>query len=436
MSTNPEQLLELALKSGVEAAEVYLSGMASRPVFFEANRLKQIESIDSEGIGLRIWKGGKVGLVSAYGDVEPADLVEQAIALSALNEPEEILLRDSTVANYPTELGSEISLETMIDGANQAIAQVRSLYPDAICGAEWDCSRETVRIINSKGLDCGYTDITVDGSLSAELTRGDDFLNVWYGQSERGNIDPDAIAQQVLRRLKWANKNVPIRSSQKTPVIFTAKASELLWGVVAIAMSSRQVQQKTTPWLDKLGQPVISSMFSVSQQPDFGIYSSPFDDEGTPTQAVTWIDAGVLKGFYGDIRTCQELGIKATGNGFRGGLGNYPSPALFNLAIAVNQSEKIIQGEILELAATLKNGLIVDQVLGDDPDLAGNFSVNIDLGYLVKNGEIVGRVKDTMLSGNAYTALNQVLAVSSEQQWQGSLYTPAIVVNGLSITAE
>jgi len=324
----------------------------------------------------------------------------------------------------------------MIDAGNLAIAQVRSQYPEAICGAEWDCSHETLRIINSRGLDCGYTDITVDGSLSAELTRGDDFLNVWYGQSERGNVDPEAIARQVLQRLKWANKNVAIRSSQKTPVIFTAKAADLLWGVVAIAMSCRQVQQKTTPWLDKLGQPVISSIFSVSQQPSFGIYDSPFDDEGTPTQEVTWIDSGVLQGFYGDIRTCKELGLDATGNGFRGSLGNYPSPGLFNLAIATKQSEKIIQGNILELAATLKNGLIVDQVLGDDPDLSGNFSVNIDLGYLVKNGEIVGRVKDTMLSGNAYTALNQVLAVSGEQQWQGSLYTPAMIVNGLSITAE
>jgi PmbA protein len=436
MPTNPEQLLELARKSGAEAAEVYLSDAVSRPVFFEANRLKQIESIDSEGIGLRIWKSGRVGLVSAYGAVELVDLVDQAIALSALNEPEEILLRDSTVANYPTRLGSEISLETMIDAGNLAIAQVRSQYPEAICGAEWDCSHETLRIINSRGLDCGYTDITVDGSLSAELTRGDDFLNVWYGQSERGNVDPEAIARQVLQRLKWANKNVAIRSSQKTPVIFTAKAADLLWGVVAIAMSCRQVQQKTTPWLDKLGQPVISSIFSVSQQPSFGIYDSPFDDEGTPTQEVTWIDSGVLQGFYGDIRTCKELGLDATGNGFRGSLGNYPSPGLFNLAIATKQSEKIIQGNILELAATLKNGLIVDQVLGDDPDLSGNFSVNIDLGYLVKNGEIVGRVKDTMLSGNAYTALNQVLAVSGEQQWQGSLYTPAMIVNGLSITAE
>jgi PmbA protein len=38
-----EQLLELATKAGAEAAEVLESQSLSRPVFFEANRLKQLE---------------------------------------------------------------------------------------------------------------------------------------------------------------------------------------------------------------------------------------------------------------------------------------------------------------------------------------------------------------------------------------------------------
>ena len=431
MTINPEQLLELALKSGTEAAEVYASSSISRPVFFEANRLKQLESIDSEGVGLRVWKDGKVGLAIAYGAVEPSDLVQQAIALSALNEPEEILLRDSTVTDYHKLHGQEVNVEQMIDWGKQAIAQVLENHPDAICGAEWDCGHETVRIINSKGLDCGYTDITVDASLSAELIRGDDFLNVWYGQSARGELPPEAIAKKLLQYLDWAKKNTTAPSG-KVPVIFTGKAADLLWGVVAIAMSGRQVQQKATPWLDKNGQQVISDIFTVTQHPNFGVYSSPFDDEGTPTQEVTWIDRGVLQGFYGDIRTCQDLGIAPTGNGFRGDLGNYPSPGLFNLAIAASQT---IQGDILELAATLKNGLIVDQVLGDDMDVSGDFSINVDLGYRVKNGKIIGRVKDTMLSGNVYTALNRVIAVGSDRQWHGSLYVPAMIVEGLSVTS-
>jgi len=52
--TQAEQLLELALKSGAEAAEVYQSRSLSRPVFFEANRLKQLETSQSEGAALRL----------------------------------------------------------------------------------------------------------------------------------------------------------------------------------------------------------------------------------------------------------------------------------------------------------------------------------------------------------------------------------------------
>ncbi|MFN5864898.1 MAG: metallopeptidase TldD-related protein, partial [Pseudanabaena sp.] len=73
--------------------------------------------------------------------------------------------------------------------------------------------------------------------------------------------------------------------------------------------------------------------------------------------------------------------------------------------------------------------------LGDDTDLSGDFSINVDLGYRVKNGKIIGRVKDTMLSGNVYTVLNQVTAVASDRDWYGSLYAPAMLVEGISITS-
>jgi len=83
-SSLAEQLLDLALRSGAEAAEVYESQSLSRPVFFEANRLKQLETSQAEGIALRLWRDGRPGLAVAYGPVDAAALVERAIALSQL----------------------------------------------------------------------------------------------------------------------------------------------------------------------------------------------------------------------------------------------------------------------------------------------------------------------------------------------------------------
>ena len=62
MTIDPQQLIELALKSGAVAAEVYQSSSLSHPVFFEANRLKQLESSESVGTALRLWREGCPGL--------------------------------------------------------------------------------------------------------------------------------------------------------------------------------------------------------------------------------------------------------------------------------------------------------------------------------------------------------------------------------------
>jgi PmbA protein len=56
MSHDLEQLLTLARQAGAEAAEVYYSRSLSHPVFFEANRLKQLESSESDGTALRFWR--------------------------------------------------------------------------------------------------------------------------------------------------------------------------------------------------------------------------------------------------------------------------------------------------------------------------------------------------------------------------------------------
>ena len=81
-----EKLLDLALKSGAEAAEVLQSRSQSRPVFFEANRLKQLESSAALGTALRLWVNGRPGLAVAYGPVDPQPIVDKAMAISALND--------------------------------------------------------------------------------------------------------------------------------------------------------------------------------------------------------------------------------------------------------------------------------------------------------------------------------------------------------------
>jgi PmbA protein len=368
-----EQLLELAMRSGAKAAEVFQSQSLSRPVFFEANRLKQLESSQSEGIALRLWCDDRPGLAVAYGPIEPQALVEKAIALSQLNEPETIELAPSSQVQYP-DLGTETSVNQLVDWGKEAIALIRDYNPDLLCASEWECDLETIRLINSNGLDCGYTDTTLSCYLSAEWIRGDDFLSVSDGQTQRGTLDPVALAQQVMQRLDWAKRSASSPAG-RVPVLFTAKAADMLWGTVQAAMNGKQVVEKASPWGDRLGELVTSTALTLSQQPDAGPFSCPFDDEGTPTQAMTLIKEGVLQLFYTDRTVGRELMSGTTGNGFRPGLGSYPTPGLFNLMIQPGVKS------LTDLIGSLKKGIIVDQMLGDGAGISGDFSVNVELGY-------------------------------------------------------
>lgn len=426
MTIQAQALIELALKMGASQAEVYQTRSLSHPVFFEANRLKQLESSESEGTALRLWKEGCPGLAVAYGEVDTQQLVEKAIALSELNPPETIELSDPRTAIYP-DGGEVISVEQLIETGKEAIAKLRDAYPEAICSGEFACEQEVVCLMNSQGLHCQYDDTSINYYLGVEWVRGEDFLGIYEGEQTRRHLNTDQVVQGILQRLAWAKETVTCPTG-RLPVLLTPNAAAMFWETVADAMNGKTVLEKSSPWSDKLGQPVIAETFTLSQQPEREPYTCPFDDEGTPTQRLALISQGQLQQFYCDRTIGRELGQESTGNGFRPSLGRYPTPSLVNLVI--DPGEKSFDGLIQQL----NQGIIVDQILGGGADISGEFSINVDLGYGVSGGHITGRIKDTMVSGNVYHALKQVVALGNDNRWVDSCYTPSLSLEGLSVT--
>jgi PmbA protein len=69
--------------------------------------------------------------------------------------------------------------------------------------------------------------------------------------------------------------------------------------------------------------------------------------------------------------------------------------------------------------------------------MGGDFSGNVLLGYKIENGEITGRVKDTMVAGNVHEALKRIATIGSETRWVGgSMRTPALAFEALSVSAK
>jgi PmbA protein len=91
------------------------------------------------------------------------------------------------------------------------------------------------------------------------------------------------------------------------------------------------------------------------------------------------------------------------------------------------------------MVADIKEGLVIEQLMGAEQGniLGGDFSGNVLLGYKIENGRMVGRVKDTMVSGNVYKLLKDIAAIGSESKWVGGfLQTPPIYCHGLSVSSK
>jgi len=273
---------------------------------------------------------------------------------------------------------------------------------------------------------------TVSATLGGNLVKGEDFLQAYaYEVVGEGEPDYDRILQRVKQKYQWAERSASI-SSGSFPVLFTPSAvAGVIGGLFDTVLSGQVVTQQASPLADKVGQTLFDQRLHIFEDPTLGILATAFDDEGTPTIAKSFIKNGTVEGFYWDRRWAARAGRTSTGNGFRGGLSR-PSPDTINLAIAAGQTS------YADLIASMSEGIIVDQVLGagQSNQLAGEFSVNLDLGYKVENGEIVGRVKNTMVAGSIFEAFQNLADLSIETEWIGAgALMPAILFTKLGVSA-
>ncbi len=432
-----ESVLALA-RSRAEQAEVYVFETDQVPVSFESNRLKGVERRHFQGLALRLVRGGRLGSATAMGPVDPQVLVNRALVVSSYG-PEVALSFASQVPEVTSDglysvQTAELSVERMIQIGHTVVGQLLDHRPEVLVDVNVRKQVEVVAVFTDKGASCGYRRSALRVSAHVNRVRHMDILDV---HEEAASVSPDLGLDALVARLKlkigWAERIAqPLRGD--VPVLLTPKgAAMLLMGPLEHALSGKSVLEGSSPLLDKLGEPAMSRQISLT---DVGVVhgvpgSRPVDDEGVPTAERRLIDGGVVRAFYYDLDTASKAGVNSTGNGLR------TSPGVVqpgrNLWI-LGQGE----GDLSSLLRQCPRGLIVDQVMGAWASnvIAGEFSGNVHLGYLFEGGEVVGRVKDTMIAGNVFRCLSGAISVGADSQWiGGSLSVPSILLEAVSVAA-
>jgi len=435
-----EHLMEVLRSARREAEQAEIFSVSSRviPIQFEANELKQVQTKESSSTALRIFREGRIGFATASGGGDVEALVDMAVETSQFGSAANFQFPSrqdySEVRTFAPEV-EEIAMERMVEIGKELIAKIRGHTPDILCDVQVTKGTSSVSLINSQGGEGRYNSSFFSLSLEGILVRDTDMLFVGDSESScRFSDNIDDLADRVIWQLEMAKKKAAV-STKLLPVIFTplGVASALLSPLV-LAFNGKSVLEGASPLKDKLGEQVFDKKLSLWDDATiaYGVGSYPFDDEGVSGQRLPLVTNGVVTNFLYDLQTAALAGTQSTGNGQRAG-GGFPSPAISSLILSGGDVS------FQAMVEDMKEGLIVEQLMGADQGnlLGGDFGGNVLLGYKVENGEIMGRVKDTMIAGNVYQVLKEFLGIGQEARWVGGIVqTPPLYCSRVSVAAK
>lgn len=432
-----EELLERAKKVAAEA-EVFAISQRETDAVFEANRLKQVHSRETSGRALRLIKGGRIGFSAS----NRADGAEELVAMAAEVAPfgAEARFHLPGAESYPSvevydgEI-EKVTEDQMVQLGQSLIDRVRAHTPELVCEGSVAMSTVDVEVINSSGGKASYRKSVFALGIEGVLIRGTDMLFVGDSESSCHPVtDAGTVAATTIEQLERARETAPPPVGQ-LPVIFTPHGvASAFIAPLAMAINGKTVVQGASPLGNRKGETVFDPKLSIWDDAtlDYRPGSRACDHEGVPSQRTPVIEKGVVAGFLYDLQTAGLAGTRSTGSASRG-LASLPTPSISSFIIEEGA------GTFEDMLADIKEGLVVEQLMGASQGnvLGGDFSGNVLLGYLVRNGKIVGRVKDTMVSGNIYEALKDIAAIGREGKWVGGmLRTPHICCPRLAVSTK
>ncbi|MBP1707019.1 MAG: peptidase modulator of gyrase [Chloroflexi bacterium] len=432
-----EEILDLA-RQVAEEAEVFWITSEETPVHFQANHLKAIQSKGSTGVSLRIIKNGRLGYAAASGQVDAQRLVDAAVETAPFGLPAAF---DFPSASHFPEVKivdpevESVTIAEMIDLGQKLIDPLLQSTPALQCDAGVSKEVASIQLLNSRGGQAQYRKTTFGLGVGGTLIRDTDMLFVGDGQESCHPLrDVQTITGTVLNQLELARHLAAVPSRQ-LPVIFTPEgvASAFIPSLAA-SFNGKTVLQGASPVGKRLGETVFDAKFSVFDDPgiDYAPNSRPCDDEGVPSQRTPLIENGVVRNFLYDLQTAGQAKTKSTGSGSRG-RGGLLAPSASAFVISPGEAA------FAEMVQDIQEGLLIEQLMGAEQGniLGGDFSGNVLLGFKIENGKIVGRVKNTMVSGNVYQVLKNIVALGREAKWVGGgIYTPHIYCPALSVTSK
>lgn len=428
MKDHFQQGLDTAKRAGANAAKLTFYHGEGIKCRFEAGRLKDTGAREAVSYSIEVLVGRRRGNTSGNSLERIDDMIERAVTLAKIGsvahfETYPVPDRLEKVRTY-SERTLTLSREKMIEGCQEMVDLLRAYNPDLFVECSANRSESEQLLVTSGGVCHTARRTRWHLGASVQRTLDTDMLFAGYGRTWldlNAFYDPSGIAEKIITDLRRAER---IFESPKGRVIVYLPPEALARMLLPLFMGTngRNVAKGDSPLANRLGERVLAPSVTIYDDPhqDYAAGARVIDNNGVPTRKQMIFHRGVLERFLYDLDSAGLAGTQPTGN-------NGCNPHSPRVLPGGQSSEELLSG--------IEQGLYICDLIGFGQSniINGDFSGNVGLGYLIKNGKTVGRVKNTMISGNLYDVLRQNVLVSSDTEYEGRY--PHVVIEGVSVSA-
>ncbi|MBI5209573.1 MAG: TldD/PmbA family protein [Elusimicrobia bacterium] len=427
-------------------AEVFLASGEDRGIELRNGVLESLQSVKSEGVGLRVLDGGRVGFASAGGmDLETVQGLYRKVAeLMEHLEPDDKMGFPAAAKDFSPEEAFEASLwdDSLFGGRLEGWQRRLGAVQARVMGGDkrirtvlrlgYGESRGEVVVANTRGVAAYERGSSATVGLSVLAAGKDEELQVgaaFQSSRRKADLDLDRLADDGARRATSLLDARKLPGGRRAVVIDPWVAGELL-DLVAELLCADSVQRGKSMLAGRIGRRIGSELVTIVDDPKIagGIASSVYDDEGCPTVRKTMVERGVLRDYFYDTYTANKDGRPSNASASRGSYRGIPGPAPSNLHMAAGSTsrEKVI--------ADTNDGILVLDILGMhmvDP-VAGEISVGVS-GIAIEGGRLTHAVKGCMISGNILELLGGIDMVGDDLTFYGALGSPTFRISEMTV---
>jgi TldD protein len=416
-------VLDAALATGGEWAEVYAERRDSTSISIDDRRIEELTSGRDQGAGVRVVDGPQAAY--AYTNVLTRESLLEAAraAAAALSGQRQASVVDLTrvqpTAVHPVlRSPSTVSKADKVAAARRAeeaawavgsgVRQVAASYADVV---------QRVFLANSHGHLSDETKTRT--RLVCQVVAARDGVVQTGFEGPGGSMGaelldlnpPEDVGRLAAERAVRLLDSIPSPAGEMTVVLNAGGGGVLFHEACGHGLEADAIAKNTTVFAKRKGDRVGSAIFNGIDDATVtnGWGSFGFDDEGTPAQRTVLFEDGVQSGEMSDRISAGKLGTAPSGNARRQSYAHFPIPRMSNSFILPGASDPA------DILKDVKRGLYAEGLGGGQVNPAtGDFVFGITEAYLVENGELTKRVRGANLIGNGPEAISQIDAVGTD----------------------